>query len=37
MVVGMFEVAGEHLHHTGVEPALPVRELAPVLHVRIMT
>ncbi len=36
VVVRVFEVAGEHLHEAGEQPPLVVRQLAPILYVRIV-
>ena len=36
LVVGVFEEAGEHLHHAGVEPPLLVGEIIPLLYVGVV-
>ena len=36
LVVGVLEEAGEDLHHPGVELALVIRQVGPLLHVGIM-
>ena len=36
LVVGVLEESGEYLHHAGVEPALVLGELVPLLHVGVV-
>ncbi len=37
VMIGVLEEAGEHFHHAGVEPPLVGGQLAPVLHVGVVT
>ena len=36
LVVGVLEESGEDLHHAGIEPALVVGELVPLLHIGVV-